>query len=106
MRLSQEQCLKDIRCQDYMGYKLIDQYNRKIDYMRISVTDRCNSRCRYCMPAEGLVTKKTHTDILSLEEIYEMVEVGVEMGITKVRITGGEPLVRKNIVELITNIGA
>lgn len=83
-----------------------DLYNRKINYMRISITDLCNLRCKYCMPSEG-ICKKDHDDILSLEEIVEIVKAGVKLGIDKVRITGGEPLVRKGIVEfiqLISNI--
>ena len=81
-----------------------DRYKRNIEYLRISVTDRCNLRCRYCMPEEGIKDKKTHSDILSLEEIYEVVKVCSNLGINKVRITGGEPLTRKGISGLIRNI--
>lgn len=77
-----------------------DSFNRKINYLRISVTDRCNFRCQYCMPAEGIHLIK-HEDILSFEEIIEVVKVGVGLGITKVRLTGGEPLVRKGIVDFV-----
>ncbi|NLN16760.1 MAG: GTP 3',8-cyclase MoaA [Firmicutes bacterium] len=83
-----------------------DQYKRKIDYMRISVTDRCNLRCVYCMPQEGVIPK-THQEILTFEEIYRVVKAAVEVGIRKIRLTGGEPLVRKGIptlVELLANI--
>jgi len=81
-----------------------DRYKRNIEYLRISVTDRCNLRCRYCMPEEGIKDKKTHSDILSLEEIYEVVKACSNLGINKVRITGGEPLTRKGISGLIRNI--
>ena len=67
--------------------KLNDQLGRKIDYLRISITDRCNLRCRYCMPAEG-VENKDHHDILSYEEIIKIVKIGIKLGIKKVRITG------------------
>lgn len=80
-----------------------DTLGRNINYLRISVTDRCNLRCMYCMPEEG-VCKKEHRDILSLEEIYEVVKAYSELGVNKVRITGGEPLVRKGLVDLIRNI--
>jgi GTP 3',8-cyclase len=77
-----------------------DNFNRNINYLRISVTDRCNLRCRYCMPEEG-VEMLSHSDILSFEEIYQLAEIAVGMGIEKIRLTGGEPLVRKGIVELV-----
>lgn len=79
---------------------MYDSFNRSINYLRISVTDRCNLRCVYCMPAEG-VQQLHHDDILSFEEILEVVTYGVGQGIDKVRITGGEPLVRKGIAELV-----
>jgi len=82
---------------------MYDQYNRLISYMRISVTDRCNLRCIYCMPADGIALK-THSDILSYESIIEIVQHAALLGITKVRITGGEPLVRKNIEYLVSEI--
>lgn len=84
---------------------MLDAYHRKINYLRISVTDRCNLRCVYCIPEEG-VKLINHTDILSFEEILEIVKAGVQFGIHKVRITGGEPLVRRNIVELVKMIAA
>lgn len=80
-----------------------DTLGRNINYLRISVTDRCNLRCMYCMPEEG-ICKKQHQDILSLEEIYEVVKVCSELGVNKVRITGGEPLVRIGITSLIEKI--
>lgn len=82
---------------------MFDCYNRKINYLRISVTDRCNLRCTYCMPEEG-VTSISHADILRYEEILQVVREAVSMGIDKVRITGGEPLVRKGVVFLVEQI--
>lgn len=82
---------------------MYDSFKRRIDYLRVSVTDRCNLRCIYCMPEEG-VPEMSHYDILRFSEIVEVVRYGVENGITKVRITGGEPLVRKGIVDLISMI--
>lgn len=83
--------------------KLKDKLGRNIDYLRISITDRCNLRCRYCMPAEG-VESKDHSEILSYEDILKIVEVGIELGIKKVRITGGEPLVRLGLVDFISDL--
>ncbi len=82
---------------------MIDKYNRTIDYMRLSVTDRCNLRCKYCMPESG-VSKKLHKEILRHEELVEIVKAGAQVGIKKIRLTGGEPLIRKNIVELVKEI--
>ncbi len=82
---------------------MLDSYNRTIEYLRISVTDRCNLRCRYCMPEEG-VCKKDHGEIVSYEMIRRVVEAAIPLGITKVRITGGEPLVRKGIVGLVETL--
>lgn len=82
---------------------MLDRYNRKINYLRISVTDRCNLRCTYCMPEAGIKLMK-HQDILSFDEIMEVVREAVLLGIDKVRITGGEPLVRKGIIELVKMI--
>lgn len=76
-----------------------DQYDREINYMRLSVTDRCNLRCRYCMPEEG-VCKKTHEEMLTEDEMIAAVEAGASLGIAKLRITGGEPLVKRNIITL------
>lgn len=84
---------------------MLDHYNRKITYLRISVTDRCNLRCRYCMPEEG-IQLMNHQDILSYDEIVQVVEVAAGMGIHKIRITGGEPLVRKGITKLISMISS
>ena len=79
---------------------MLDRFNRKINYLRISVTDRCNQRCVYCMPEEG-VKMISHEDVLSFEEILEIVEVAAKFGIDKVRITGGEPLTRRDILSLV-----
>ncbi|WP_372947448.1 GTP 3',8-cyclase MoaA [Mariniphaga sp.] len=84
---------------------MFDRYNRNITYLRISVTDRCNLRCVYCMPAGGIQLLKKE-EILSLEEIAEVVKVGAELGIKKVRLTGGEPLVRKGVTDLVAMISA
>ncbi|CAH2214906.1 GTP 3',8-cyclase MoaA [Tepidibacter aestuarii] len=83
---------------------MIDSYNRRINYLRISVTDLCNLRCRYCMPNKG-IDKMSHSDVLTLEEIETIAKVFVELGVDKIRITGGEPLVRRGILGLIENIG-
>jgi len=82
---------------------MLDQYKRKINYLRISVTDRCNLRCTYCMPATG-IHLIPHDQIISFEEILKIVEEGVRGGISKIRLTGGEPLVRKGIVTLVRMI--
>lgn len=79
---------------------LIDRYQRRINYLRVSVTDRCNLRCIYCMPPEG-IKPLGHEDILRFEEIEEIVRYSIDWGIDKVRITGGEPLVRKGVVYLV-----
>src|SRR6056297_1239375 len=79
---------------------MYDRFNRKINYLRVSVTDRCNLRCVYCMPEEG-VPFIPHSRILSLEEITEVVRTAVSLGFDKIRLTGGEPLVRKGIVDLV-----
>jgi len=78
---------------------MIDKLGRNITYLRISVTDKCNLRCRYCMPEEG-VCKKSHADMLSEDDIITAVRAAASLGITKIRITGGEPLVKKNIVSI------
>ncbi len=84
---------------------MYDSYNRKINYLRISVTDRCNLRCTYCMPEEGIKLLR-HEDILSYNEIRDFTAFAVSEGINKVRITGGEPLVRKNVVALVEMLAA
>jgi GTP 3',8-cyclase len=79
---------------------MLDQFARTINYLRISVTDHCNLRCSYCMPKDKIKWSK-HEDILSFEEITAIVKTAVKLGINKIRLTGGEPLMRKNIVELV-----
>lgn len=78
---------------------MTDTFGRTVDYLRLSVTDLCNYRCQYCMPAEG-VCKREHGDILSVEECVEMVRAAAACGVTKVRLTGGEPLVRRGILDI------
>jgi len=82
---------------------MYDQYNRNIDYLRISVTDKCNLRCFYCMP-EGGIPLFQHKDILSYEEIVDVVKYVTERGVQKIRLTGGEPLIRREIVSLVQMI--
>ena len=84
---------------------MIDRLGRDITYLRISVTDKCNLRCRYCMPEEG-VCKKSHVDMLTEDEIVQAVEAAAALGIRKIRITGGEPLVKKNIVSICRRTAA
>ena len=80
-----------------------DGLGREIDYLRISVTDKCNLRCRYCMPPHG-ITPLAHEEILTLEEIFRLVGIMEQLGIRKVRLTGGEPMVRKNLPWLVEQI--
>ena len=82
-----------------------DGHGRVIDYLRISLTDRCNFRCVYCMPEEG-VQQLSHFDILRIEEVEQAVRVATTIGIKSVRLTGGEPTVRKGLVDLVRNIAA
>ena len=82
---------------------MIDQFGRKIEYARISVTDRCTLRCRYCMPEYG-VEKLAHAEILSLEEVLRVAKIFSRLGIKKIRLTGGEPLLRKNLSSLIREL--
>ena len=80
--------------------EVIDSFGRGITYLRISVTDRCNLRCIYCMPPEG-VPQMSHSDILSYEEIGTIVQAAAQLGVNKVRLTGGEPLVRAELPKLV-----
>lgn len=82
-----------------------DQYGRQINYMRVSVTDRCNLRCVYCMPEEG-IKQVSHQDILTYDEIVQIVNVAAAVGITRIKLTGGEPLVRKNLAGLVEALRA
>ena len=84
---------------------MIDALGRNITYLRLSVTDKCNLRCRYCMPAEG-VCKKSHAEMLTEDETILAVEAAASLGITKLRITGGEPLVKRNIVSICRRAAA
>ena len=82
---------------------LVDTFNRKITYLRVSVTDRCDLRCQYCMKEKMTFLPKN--ELLSLEEIERLCDNFIAMGIKKIRLTGGEPLVRKNIMYLISKLG-
>jgi cyclic pyranopterin phosphate synthase len=84
---------------------LTDGYARTIDYLRISVTDRCNLRCRYCMPEEG-IPSVSHDRIMRYDEITLLVKAAASLGFTKVRLTGGEPLVRKGLTDLVESLAA
>ena len=84
---------------------MMDQFGRSITYLRLSVTELCNLRCRYCMPEKG-VCKKNHVDMLTEDEMILAVEAAASLGITKLRITGGEPLVKKNIVSICRRAAA
>ena len=83
----------------------LDLHGRRISYLRLSVTDLCNLRCTYCMPAEG-VPKLPHEEVLTLEELAEVARAAIALGVTKVRITGGEPLVRRGILSLVRALAA
>ena len=82
---------------------LIDSFQRKISYLRLSVTDRCDFRCTYCMSEDMEFLPKK--DVLSLEELDRVCHAFIELGVKKIRVTGGEPLVRKNIMQLFNNLG-
>ena len=83
--------------------KLVDPYNRHLSYLRVSITDRCNLRCIYCVPPDK-IPKLSHVDILRYEEILRVIRVGVGMGITKVRVTGGEPLARQGVYDFLAEL--
>ncbi len=82
-----------------------DNYGRRLDYLRVSITDRCNLRCVYCMPPEG-VPPRRREDILSLEQITSVVAAAAAVGFRRVRLTGGEPLVRRGVIELVEKLAA
>lgn len=84
---------------------LTDTHNRRLNYLRVSITDRCNLNCIYCRPA-GSFNLLAHDDILTYEETLRIIKIGVKMGITKIRITGGEPLVRKDVCDFIQKVAA
>lgn len=85
--------------------ELVDGFGRTITYMRVSVTDKCNLRCVYCMPEEG-IKPRTHDEMLSVEEFARVVRIASMLGISRVRITGGEPLARKGVVALVRAVAA
>jgi len=82
-----------------------DGFGRTINYLRLSITDRCNFRCRYCMPEEG-VDKQSHAQILRYEDLLRIARSATALGIDKIRVTGGEPLVRRGVVDFLHEIGA
>lgn len=84
---------------------MIDKFGRDITYLRISLTDKCNLRCRYCMPEEG-VCKRSHHEMMNEDEVVAAVEVAASLGIRKIRLTGGEPLVKRNIVSICRRVAA
>ncbi|MDP2708283.1 MAG: radical SAM protein, partial [Burkholderiales bacterium] len=88
---------------DPTSTRLIDRFGRRVDYVRISVTDRCDFRCVYCMSES--MTFLPRAEVLSLEEIRFVAHAFIELGVTKIRLTGGEPLVRKNVLWLAQEIG-
>ncbi|MDD2555985.1 MAG: GTP 3',8-cyclase MoaA [Syntrophaceticus sp.] len=92
--------IKAIRPEDRSGVIMEDRFGRQIKYLRISITDRCNLRCVYCMPPEG-ITSKPREEILRMEEILRVAEVALQLGINKFRLTGGEPLLRKGVIPFI-----
>jgi cyclic pyranopterin phosphate synthase len=84
---------------------LSDSFQRPINYMRVSITDRCNFRCVYCMPEEG-IKLMSHAEILTYEELFQIIKAGAELGISRVRLTGGEPLVRLGIVDFVAMLAS
>ena len=84
---------------------MIDKLGRDITYLRISLTDKCNLRCRYCMPEEG-VCRRSHHEMMNEDEVVTAVEVAASLGIHKIRLTGGEPLVKRNIVSICRRVAA
>jgi GTP 3',8-cyclase len=83
--------------------KLIDPYNRHLNYLRISITDRCNLKCIYCVPRD-LIPRLSHDDIMTYEEILRLIRIGIRLGISKIRVTGGEPLVRKGVYGFLSDL--
>ena len=84
---------------------MTDTFGRPISYLRLSVTERCNLRCRYCMPEEG-ICKKDHREMLTEDEMIMAVRAAASLGVSKLRITGGEPLVKKNILSICARAAA
>jgi cyclic pyranopterin phosphate synthase len=85
--------------------KLIDKFDRYLNYLRVSITDRCNLRCMYCAPPRARISWLSHSEILKYEEILRIVRVGAGLGITKIRVTGGEPLVRRGVFDFLKELG-
>jgi molybdenum cofactor biosynthesis enzyme MoaA len=79
---------------------LVDSFGRQINYVRLAVTDRCNLRCQYCMPAHGIEIV-AREELLTYKEMYRVIRVLTELGVNKIRLTGGEPFVRKGFVEFL-----
>ena len=92
----------DVR-EDSLALPLLDTFGRRHDYLRLSITDRCNLRCTYCMPERPVWFERP--EILSFEEIVRFTRVAISLGVTKVRVTGGEPLVRRDVVALVEQLG-
>jgi cyclic pyranopterin phosphate synthase len=86
------------------SFDLRDPQGRRLDYLRLSVTDRCNLRCRYCMPADGVALVR-HADVLSLEDLHRLAALLADLGVRKIRVTGGEPLVRRGVLDLLARLG-
>lgn len=95
--------LPDLFSSDAGSPRLVDSFQRKISYLRLSVTDRCDLRCTYCMPERMQFLPRK--EILSLEELYDLCVGFIERGVTKIRLTGGEPLVRRDVIDLIRSLG-
>ena len=83
-------------------HRLTDRFGRHVDYLRLSVTDRCNLRCIYCMSDD--MTFLPRNEVLSLEELFEVAQAFVALGVRRIRLTGGEPLVRQGLVELVKQL--
>src|SRR4030065_1056257 len=84
--------------------QLLDAFNRKITYIRIAVTDRCTLRCVYCVPSCGTISTLPSNELMSFEEMHRLIKVAAKMGLSKIRITGGEPLVRRGVEEFIAAV--
>ncbi|MBN4073045.1 radical SAM protein, partial [Crocinitomix catalasitica] len=84
--------------------KIIDSFGRTHDYLRISLTERCNLRCFYCMPEEG-IARRDKAEFMSSEETIQIAKTFVNLGIKKIRLTGGEPLIKKDIVNILNQLG-
>ena len=82
---------------------LFDQFGRRITYLRLSVTDRCDLRCSYCMPERQVFLPRK--DVLSLEELHRLALAFIDRGVSKIRLTGGEPLVRRDMIQLVRALG-